>query len=277
MNTGINGINFPQTLYTNRYLKFIDWCLKKESPVDDYEHHHIFPISVFGDNDITVKLTYREHFIAHLMLRRISKSCTLFDPNGKLIACVYFMSNYTNRYDGRRVSSRVFENMKREHREINTRRTQWLWDNNQEYREKITKANKERWSKQEEREKQSERRKEYFSSEENRTKQAEINREISSRELWRQKRSQKQRDLSSDPEYTKKRIDAMNTPESRKKSRDTYMEKYSPEQRSEIARNAASGLIWMRKGKENIRIKAECEEEYETLGYVRGRYIKPKK
>lgn len=242
-------------------------------PVDDYEDHHIFPISVFGDNSVTVRLTYREHFIAHLMLRRISKSSELFDPENKLISCVYFMSNYKNRYPDRRVSSRIFENLKKENSKINSERTQWLWDNDTSYRERISNANRERWSNQDERKRQSERRKDYFSSEENRDKQADINREITSRDCWRKQRSEKQKELSSDPEYTKKRIDAMNTPESRKKSLNTYMQRYTPEQRTEMARKAASGLIWMRKGTENIRVKADQQSYYETEGYTRGRYI----
>lgn len=32
------------------------------------EEHHIFPVSIFGDNSITVCLTAREHYIAHALL-----------------------------------------------------------------------------------------------------------------------------------------------------------------------------------------------------------------
>ena len=34
------------------------------------EKHHIFPISIFGKNNKTVKLTFREHYIAHLLLMK---------------------------------------------------------------------------------------------------------------------------------------------------------------------------------------------------------------
>ncbi len=32
------------------------------------EAHHIFPTSIFGKNNVTVNLTFREHFIAHFLL-----------------------------------------------------------------------------------------------------------------------------------------------------------------------------------------------------------------
>lgn len=35
------------------------------------ENHHIFPISVYGENQRTVKLTAREHYIAHALLEKI--------------------------------------------------------------------------------------------------------------------------------------------------------------------------------------------------------------
>ena len=35
------------------------------------ERHHVFPVSIFGNNNFVVKLTYRQHFIAHLLLKRI--------------------------------------------------------------------------------------------------------------------------------------------------------------------------------------------------------------
>lgn len=35
------------------------------------EKHHIFPVSIFGENNKTVDLTFREHYIAHLLLIKI--------------------------------------------------------------------------------------------------------------------------------------------------------------------------------------------------------------
>jgi hypothetical protein len=55
------------------YLKtYVSICqnAKKRKAIPDvyYEKHHVFPISIFGKNKFIVKLTYREHFIAHKLL-----------------------------------------------------------------------------------------------------------------------------------------------------------------------------------------------------------------
>jgi len=45
---------------------------RKLLPKNTYtENHHIFPISIFGNNDKIVELTGKEHFIAHLLLLKI--------------------------------------------------------------------------------------------------------------------------------------------------------------------------------------------------------------
>lgn len=59
-----------QVLY-NRYLKFIHYC--KTSKKGDYtENHHIIPLSMGGcdDDNNTIRLSAREHFIAHHLLWR---------------------------------------------------------------------------------------------------------------------------------------------------------------------------------------------------------------
>lgn len=33
-----------------------------------YEKHHVFPVSIYGSNKYTVKLTLRQHYIAHALL-----------------------------------------------------------------------------------------------------------------------------------------------------------------------------------------------------------------
>ena len=38
-------------------------------PQDQYsENHHVFPVSIFGKNDVLVNLTYKEHVVAHHLL-----------------------------------------------------------------------------------------------------------------------------------------------------------------------------------------------------------------
>lgn len=41
---------------------------ESRTPPDKFEKHHIFPISIFGRNQRTVKLSYREHIEAHRLL-----------------------------------------------------------------------------------------------------------------------------------------------------------------------------------------------------------------
>jgi hypothetical protein len=59
--------------YLNRYLKFIINC---KSDLNDYsENHHILPISIFSEFRLEpknlVKLTARQHFIAHWILSKV--------------------------------------------------------------------------------------------------------------------------------------------------------------------------------------------------------------
>jgi hypothetical protein len=50
--------------------------MRKTNPDRDIkktENHHIFPVSIFGENKNIVKLTVREHFVAHKLLYMIYK------------------------------------------------------------------------------------------------------------------------------------------------------------------------------------------------------------
>lgn len=56
--------------YLKRYVKLMRRALTTPTTNPYTEKHHIFPTSIFGDNDFTVTLSYREHFIAHWLLYR---------------------------------------------------------------------------------------------------------------------------------------------------------------------------------------------------------------
>ena len=57
--------------YLKSYLNLIRKAEARKK-IDGYiERHHVFPVSIYGDNDRTVILTYREHFLAHLLLAKI--------------------------------------------------------------------------------------------------------------------------------------------------------------------------------------------------------------
>lgn len=63
------------------YQKIYDNLMKKRlenPPTGKFERHHIVPRSLGGSNndDNIVKLTYREHFMAHLLL------CKIYKPKG---------------------------------------------------------------------------------------------------------------------------------------------------------------------------------------------------
>lgn len=57
------------------YLKIYCNLIRKaenRTPPEDYtEKHHIFPKSIFGDNNRVVILSGREHYIAHALLEKI--------------------------------------------------------------------------------------------------------------------------------------------------------------------------------------------------------------
>lgn len=88
----------------NRYVKFIQTIieLNKTRNIDnECEVHHIIPKSLGGSNDKSnlIKLTYREHFIAHLILFKVYR-------NRGMAMAVMMMSNHGNK------SSRLYEKSK---------------------------------------------------------------------------------------------------------------------------------------------------------------------
>lgn len=58
--------------YLKHYIKLMR--RRKEHPSSEGENHHVFPQCIFGKNTYTVKLTVREHFIAHKLLYKICES-----------------------------------------------------------------------------------------------------------------------------------------------------------------------------------------------------------
>lgn len=93
--------------HLNRYLKFID-ALKNQS-IDGYsEKHHVLPRSMGGDDSTSniVKLTARQHFVAHWMLWKAF--------GGSMTTAFNYM-NGVKRY-GKRINSKTAELLK--HQEI---------------------------------------------------------------------------------------------------------------------------------------------------------------
>jgi hypothetical protein len=61
--------------YIKHYIKL---CKKAKNRTEiferkEYENHHVFPESIYGKNKNVVKLTLREHYIAHILLWKAFK------------------------------------------------------------------------------------------------------------------------------------------------------------------------------------------------------------
>ena len=88
--------------HLNRYLRFIESC--KHQVIEGFcEEHHIKPRSLGGQDtfDNLVKLTYRQHFIAHLMLSKIFKG-------NSQIKMAHAAWNMVNRDGGIRTNSKTY-------------------------------------------------------------------------------------------------------------------------------------------------------------------------
>lgn len=113
--------------YYTKYLKFIKYCssLPNNSKDEDYELHHIVPKAFGGTNDLSnlIKLTYRQHFIAHLFL---AKSY----PYSNIGAAVYYFI-YSGKQNTIIKTSRMFEFAKRAAGII---KSSWFNDGNNNYK-----------------------------------------------------------------------------------------------------------------------------------------------
>ena len=62
------------------------------------EEHHVFPKSIYGNNKRTVRLTAREHYIAHALLEKIfaNRYGQMDNRSIKMTYAFSFMNRYTN-------------------------------------------------------------------------------------------------------------------------------------------------------------------------------------
>jgi len=82
--------------YLKHYIKLIKKS-KNRTIIDkkEYELHHIFPKSIYGNNNKTVYLTLREHYIAHKLLWKIMrKRYGVFHPNTRKMANAFHWMIY---------------------------------------------------------------------------------------------------------------------------------------------------------------------------------------
>ena len=90
--------------YIGRYSRFIESC-KKQVLSQPYEVHHVVPRSLGGTDapENLVKLTLRQHYIAHWML---------WKAYGGKMAQAFFMMNHDSKY--KRIGSKGYEQLRTE-------------------------------------------------------------------------------------------------------------------------------------------------------------------
>lgn len=96
--------------YFNFYNKFINNCKLAKRKSEYYEFHHIFPLSMGGENTSNniIKLTPREHYIAHWILAKTYGE--------KMWYAFWMMNNDTRNKHYRYKNSRGYEIAKINHR-----------------------------------------------------------------------------------------------------------------------------------------------------------------
>ena len=102
--------------YLKVYCNLIRKSEKRTPPEGYTEKHHTFPKSIFGYNNRVVILTAREHYVAHLLLRKIFiKRYGLKNwKTIKMINALWWMSNNTEKY----CNSDLYEKLRRDVSEI---------------------------------------------------------------------------------------------------------------------------------------------------------------
>lgn len=100
------------------YLKtYIDLIKKAETRTDltgYIEKHHVFPKSIFGNNKRLVKLTAKEHYIAHALLEKIyiKRYGKTHNKTTKMVRAFFLMNNAEGKGQKRYINSNLYEHNK---------------------------------------------------------------------------------------------------------------------------------------------------------------------
>ena len=102
--------------YLKVYCNLIRKAENRTPPEGYTEKHHTFPVSIFGNNKRVVVLTAKEHYLTHLLLRKIYiKRYGLEDRKTiKMINALWFMSNNGKKY----CNSTLYEKLRKNVSEI---------------------------------------------------------------------------------------------------------------------------------------------------------------
>jgi hypothetical protein len=95
--------------YSRWYFSIIE--SRKENPPLEGEVHHIIPSSIggFDYKSNLVKLTYREHFICHLLLTKMTEGA----ERTKMAYALKFMTAKSSRQNRYQITGRSFETVKK--------------------------------------------------------------------------------------------------------------------------------------------------------------------
>jgi len=105
--------------YLKIYVNLVKKAKNRIVDLQNYEKHHVFPKSIYGKNDYVVKLTLREHYIAHALLCKIfiKRYGSKDRRSAKMIRAFWFMHSVGPRQSARYINSRLYETSKKLHRE----------------------------------------------------------------------------------------------------------------------------------------------------------------
>lgn len=99
--------------YLQAYVNLIRKAQNQSEP-DTYEKHHVFPRSVYGKNDYIVKLTPRQHYVAHALLYKAFKSRYGSNhPKTFKMMCA-FNAMHSKSQEYKYVNSRLYERLRRD-------------------------------------------------------------------------------------------------------------------------------------------------------------------
>ena len=136
-----------QQKWANHYWKLCNRAVNRELPKEAYiERHHTIPKCVGGpqDHSLSVKLTAREHFVAHLLLVK------MYPNNPRLIYAAFIMSR--SKKNNRHINNREYEWLKKKRKEnsntpemieksLKTRRDNGNWYNHVAFEVNIKRKN----------------------------------------------------------------------------------------------------------------------------------------
>lgn len=93
--------------YISHYVKLVRKAQVRNAPNCYTENHHVFPVSIFGENNFTVELTAKEHYIAHWLLYKAS--IKRYGVNHrKTHSLAKAWNNMTFNHSGKRYVSKTF-------------------------------------------------------------------------------------------------------------------------------------------------------------------------